>query len=67
MGRKQNYFSKNKEAQTILDCLQLLYPDMDKEDILIMCLKTQWGIDAIKFKNKIKALLPKNDLKDNMQ
>ncbi len=59
MARTQKYFSKNKEAQTILDCLQMLYPEMTKEDILIFCLKTRWDIDAEKFKDKLKAILPK--------
>ena len=65
MGRTQKFFSKNKEAQTILDCLQIMYPDMTKEDILLFCLKTRWEIDAEKFKNKIMAILPKNEKKGN--
>jgi hypothetical protein len=58
MARTINYFSKNKEAQTILDCLQIIYPEMSKEEILIFCLKTRWEIDAIKFKERISAILP---------
>ena len=60
MARTINYFAKNKEAQTILDCLQLIYPEMNKEDILILCLKTRWEIDAIKFQEKIAAIIPKS-------
>ena len=59
MARTVNYFSKDKEAQTILDCLQIIYPEMSKEDILILCLKTRWEIDAKKFEDKIISLLPK--------
>jgi hypothetical protein len=58
MARTINYFSKNKEAQTILDCLQLIYPEMNKEEILILCLKTQWEIDAIRFQEKIASIIP---------
>lgn len=60
MARTINYFSKNKEAQTILDCLQIIYPEMSKEEILILCLNTKWEIDANKFKEKISAILPKS-------
>lgn len=59
MARTINYFSKNKEAQTILDCLQIIYPEMSKEEILIFCLKTRWEIDANKFQEKISAIIPK--------
>ena len=65
MARTQKFFSKNKEAQTILDCLQLIYPEMNKEEILIFCLKTRWDIDAIKFKNKIMTIMPKSNQKEN--
>ena len=60
MARMINYFSKNKEAQTILDCLQIIYPEMSKEEILIYCLKTRWEIDANKFQEKIIAIMPKS-------
>jgi len=60
MARTVNYFSKNKEAQTILDCLQIIYPEMSKEDILIYCLKTRWELDANKFQEKISAIIPKS-------
>ena len=60
MARTINYFSKDKEAQTILDCLQLIYPEMNKEEILILCLKTQWEIDANKFYEIISSILPKS-------
>ncbi len=60
MARTQKYFSKNKEAQTILDCLQMLYPEMTKEEILIYCLKTRWEIDAKRFEDKLKTILPKS-------
>ncbi len=59
MARVQKYFSKNKEAQTILECLQMIYPEMTKEEILIMCVKTRWELDADKFKNKIMTIMPK--------
>lgn len=59
MARTINYFSKDKEAQTILDCLQIIYPDMSKEEILIFCLKTRWEVDANKFQEKISAIIPK--------
>jgi hypothetical protein len=59
MARMINYFSKNKEAQTILDCLQIIYPEMSKEEILIFCLKTRWEIDANKFQEIISAIIPK--------
>jgi hypothetical protein len=61
MARTQKYFLKNKEAQTILDCLQIIYPEMNKEDILIFCLKTRWEIDANKFKEKLMAIMPKDN------
>ena len=61
MARPQKYFFKNKEAQTILDCLQIIYPEMNKEDILILCLKSRWEIDADKFKEKLMALMPKSN------
>jgi hypothetical protein len=61
MARTINYFAKNKEAQTILDCLQIIYPEMNKEEILIFCLKTRWEIDANKFKETISAILPKSN------
>ena len=61
MARTQKYFPKNKEAQTILDCLQIMYPEMSKEEILLFCLKTRWEIDADMFKSKIMAILPKSD------
>jgi hypothetical protein len=61
MARPQKYFFKNKEAQTILDCLQIIYPEMNKEDILIFCLKTRWEIDANKFKEKLMAIMPKSN------
>ncbi len=64
MARTQKFFSKDKEAQTILDCLQLIYPEMTKEEILIYCLKTRWEIDANIFKSKIMAILPKSTEKD---
>ncbi len=60
MARTQKYFSKNKEAQTILECLQMIYPEMTKEDILLFCLKTRWELDANKFKEKIMSIMPKN-------
>jgi hypothetical protein len=59
MARTINYFSKNKEAQTILDCLQIIYPEMSKEDILIFSLKTRWEIDANKFQEKISTIISK--------
>ena len=61
MARTINYFSKDKGAQTILDCLQLIYPEMTKEEILILCLKTRWDIDAIKFQEKIASIIPKKN------
>ncbi len=60
MARTQKYFSKNKEAQTILECLQMIYPEMTKEDILLFCLKTRWELDANKFKEKIMSIMPKS-------
>jgi hypothetical protein len=60
MARTVNYFSKNKDAQTILDCLQIIYPEMTKEEILIFCLRTRWEIDANKFQDKISTIIPKS-------
>ena len=60
MARTVNYFSKNKDAQTILDCLQIIYPEMTKEEILILCLKTRWELDANKFQDKIFSIIPKS-------
>jgi hypothetical protein len=61
MARTQKYIFKNKEAQTMLDFLQIIYPEMSKEEIMILCIKTRWEIDANKLKDTLMAIMPKSN------
>jgi hypothetical protein len=45
----------------MLDFLQIIYPEMSKEEIMILCIKTRWEIDANKLKDTLMAIMPKSN------